>query len=71
MQLQDGDFVKGLVSDLLGQLRATNINLPQAFIQFGMQGVSTGAYLQQLANEEVVQSYLPKGDTSSQGFTGC
>lgn len=38
MQVQDGDFVKGLVKDLLGQLRATNINLPQAFIQFGMQG---------------------------------
>ena len=37
-QLQDEDFVKGLVGDLLGQLRATNINLPQAFVQIGMQG---------------------------------
>jgi hypothetical protein len=38
MQLQEGDFVQGLVQDFLRQLGAGGRDLPQQFIKYGMQG---------------------------------
>ena len=38
LQLQEGEFVKGFVQDLLKQLGKGNSSLPQQIIQLGMQG---------------------------------
>jgi hypothetical protein len=38
MQLQEGDFAKDLVQELLRQLGAGGRDLPQQFIKMGMQG---------------------------------
>ena len=39
LQLQEGEFVKGFVQDLLKQLGKGNSSLPQQIIQLGMQGM--------------------------------
>ena len=68
MQAPEGDFLKGLLPDILKQLGAGGSSFPQQIIKMGMQGTTVCAIRLDDAQEP---SHLPVQKVITLMLSGC